>query len=138
MRFLRVSLRAVLAAALVVAAAAFLTGGTVTAVRTREGSATVSAGCAGERSPPGCAPAGWARGSTGTSGCCGSSSSSRLPLALTLWPSPTAGVVLLLAVLALVCLAVVEFLGRPPGPTAPEAACRRQARPDPRDREPGP
>ena len=37
MRFLRVSLRAVLAAALVVAAAAFLTGGTVTAVRTREG-----------------------------------------------------------------------------------------------------
>jgi hypothetical protein len=39
-------------------------------------------------------------------------------LALTFWTSPTAGVVLLLAVLMLVCLAVVEFLGRPPGPSA--------------------
>ena len=37
LRFLRVSLRAVLVAGLVVAAAAFLTGGSVTAVRTRQG-----------------------------------------------------------------------------------------------------
>jgi hypothetical protein len=42
-------------------------------------------------------------------------------LALTFWTQPTAGVVLLLAALALLCLAIVEFLGRPPGPTAVSA-----------------
>jgi hypothetical protein len=117
-RFLRVSLRAVLAAALVVAAAAFLTGGTVTAVRTREG---LSHGI------------GWLRGGAESAGLrtgrfgswvFGHKRLLRIlvvvaaALALTFWPSPTAGVVLLLAVLALVCLAVVEFLGRPPGATA--------------------
>jgi len=117
-RFLRVSLRAVLAAALVVAAAAFLTGATVTAVRTREG---LSHGI------------GWLRGGAESAGLrtgrfgswvFGHKRLLRIlvivaaALALTFWPSPTAGVVLLLAVLALVCLAVVEFLGRPPGPAA--------------------
>ena len=38
-------------------------------------------------------------------------------LALTFWTQPTAGTVLFLALLALLCLAIVEFLGRPPGPT---------------------
>jgi hypothetical protein len=117
-RFLRVSLRTVLAAALVVAAAAFLTGGTVSAVRTREG---LSHGI------------GWLRGGAESAGLRTGRVGSwvfghrRLlrilvvagaALALTLWTSPTAGVVLLLAVLALVCLAIVEFLGRPPGPAA--------------------
>jgi hypothetical protein len=117
-RFLRVSLRTVLAAALVVAGAAFLTGGTVTAVRTREG---LTHGI------------GWLRGGAESAGLRTGRVGSwvfahkRLlrilvvvaaALALTFWTSPTAGVVLLLAVLALVCLAIVEFLGRPPGPAA--------------------
>jgi hypothetical protein len=121
-RFLRVSLRAVLAAALVVAAAAFLTGGTVTAVRTREG---LSHGI------------GWLRGGAESAGLrtgrvgswvYGHKRLLRIlvvvaaALALTFWPSPTAGVVLLLAVLALVCLAIVEFLGRPPDAIALGAA----------------
>ena len=101
LRFLRVSLRAVLVAALVVAAAAFLTGGTVTAVRTREGLATASAGCGGERSRPGCAPAAWAPGCTGTRRLLRVLVVVAAALALTFWTSPTAGVVLLLAVLAL-------------------------------------
>ena len=117
-RFLRVSLRAVLAAALVVAAAAFLTGGTVTAVRTREG---LGHGI------------GWLRGGAESAGLRTGRVGTWVyrhkrvlrilvvvaaALALTFWTSPTAGAVLLPAVLALVCLAVVEFLGRPPGPTA--------------------
>ena len=117
-RFLRVSLRAVLAAALVVAAAAFLTGGTVTAVRTREG---LGHGIGWLRG--GAESAGLRTGRVGT-WVYGHKRLLRIlvvvaaALALTLWTSPTAGVVLLLAVLALVCLAVIEFLGRPPGPTA--------------------
>jgi hypothetical protein len=117
-RFLRVSLRAVLAAALVVAAAAFLTGGTVTAVRTREG---ISHGIGWLRG--GAESAGMRTGRVGT-WVYGHKRLLRIlvvvaaALALTLWPSPTAGVVLLLVVLMLVCLAVVEFLGRPPGTTA--------------------
>ncbi len=117
-RFLRVSLRAVLAAALVVAAAAFLTGGTVTAVRTREG---ISHGIGWLRG--GAESAGLRTGRVGT-WVYGHKRLLRIlvvvaaALALTFWTSPTAGVVLLLAVLMLVCLAVVEFLGRPPGPNA--------------------
>jgi hypothetical protein len=121
-RFLRVSLRTVLAAGLVVAAAAFLIGGSVTAVRTRQG---LSHGI------------GWLRGGAESAGfrtgrvgiwVYGHKRLLRIlvivaaALALTFWSQPTAGVVLLLAVLALVCLAIVEFLGRPPGATAVGAA----------------
>ena len=115
LRFLRVSLRAVLVAGLVVAAAAFFTGGSVTAVRTREG---LTHGI------------GWLRGGaesaglrTGVVGTWVFNHKRLLrvlvvvaaALALTFWSQPTAGVVLFLAVLTLLCLAIVEFLGRPPG-----------------------
>ena len=118
LRFLRVSLRAVLVAGLVVAGGAFLTGGSVTAVRTRQG---VAHGIGWLRG--GAESAGFRTGVVGTWVFAHKKLLRVLvvvaaALALTFWTQPTAGVVLLLALLALLCLAIVEFLGRPPGPTA--------------------
>ena len=118
LRFLRVSLRAVLVAGLVVAAAAFLTGGSVTAVRTRH---ELTHGIGWLRG--GAESAGLRTGPVGTWVYAHKKLLRVLvvvaaALALTFWTQPTAGVVLLLALLALLCLAIVEFLGRPPGPTA--------------------
>ena len=117
LRFLRVSLRAVLVAGLVVAAAAFLTGGSVTAVRTRQG---LTHGIGWLRG--GAESAGLRTGPVGTWVYAHKKLLRVLvlvaaALALTFWTQPTAGTVLLLALLALLCLAIVEFLGRPPGPT---------------------
>ena len=113
-RFLRSSLRAVLVAALVIAAAAFMTGGSVTAVSTRRGLVH---------------GIGWLRGgaesaglSTGAFGAWVWAHKRALRIgvvaagavALVFWTQPTVGVVVLLAVLVLLLLAVVEFLGRPP------------------------
>jgi hypothetical protein len=118
-RFLRTSLRAVLVAGLVVAAAAFMAGGSVTAVNTRRalthgiGRLRGGAESAGLRTG---AFGGWVwnhkrvvRVGIVAAGA----------VALIFWSQPTGGVVLLLAVLVLLCLAVVEFLARPPVAAAP-------------------
>lgn len=113
-RFLRTSLRAVAVLSLVVAMAAFVTGPTSAAVRTRE---TLEHGIGSLRG--GAEAAGFETGRVGawtfahkralrigvlvTGG-----------LVLAFWSRPTAWVVVVLAVLVVLCLAVVEFLGRPP------------------------
>jgi len=113
-RFLRAGLRSVLVLALVVAAGAFLTGQSTTAVRTRQGLA---------------GGLGWVRGSaehaglsTGPVGSWVYANKKALrigavvlaSLALVFWSRPTGKVVLLLAGLLLVALALIELLGRPP------------------------
>jgi hypothetical protein len=116
-RFLRLGLRTVLVLALVVAAGAFLTGRSVTAVRTRQGLAGAI---------------GWLRGSaeqaglrTGPVGTWVDANKRALritavalvALALVFWGRPTGKVVLGLTLALLFVLAVIEFLGRP-GPRA--------------------
>jgi hypothetical protein len=112
-RFLRLGLRAVLVLGLVVAAGAFLTGHSVTAVRTRQGLAH---------------GIGWLRGGaeraglrTGPVGVWVGAHKRALRvgavavagLALVFWGRPTGKVVILLAVLLLVALALIELLGQP-------------------------
>jgi hypothetical protein len=112
-RFLRTGLRTVAVLGLVVAAGAFLSGGSVTAVRTRRGLA---------------GGIGWLRsGATSIgfrTGPVGSWVNAHKPalrigavavagLALVFWGQPTGKVVILLAALLLVLLGIIEFLGQP-------------------------
>jgi hypothetical protein len=116
--YLRLGLRTVLVLALVMAAGAFVTGQSATAVRTRQ---RLAAGI------------GWLRGSaehagwrTGPVGIWVYANKQLLriaavtlaALALVFWGQPTGKVVALLAGLLLVALALIEFLGRPPERTA--------------------
>jgi hypothetical protein len=116
-RFLRLGLRTILVLALVVAAGAFLSGQSVTAVRTRQGLASAI---------------GWLQGSaehaglrTGPVGTWVGANKRALritavaaaALALVFWDRPTGKVVLGLTLALLVVLAVIEFLGR----AAPDA-----------------
>jgi hypothetical protein len=116
-RFLRTSLRAVLMAGLVVAAAAFLSGRSVTAVSTRR---ALTRGIGRLRG--GAESAGLHTGAFG-SWVWAHKRALRVgvvaagAVALIFWSQPTAGVVVLLTVLVLLVLAVVEFLGRPPAGT---------------------
>jgi hypothetical protein len=118
-RFLRLGLRTILVLALVVAAGAFLTGQSVTAVRTRQGLSGAI---------------GWLQGSaehaglrTGPVGTWVDANKRVLriaavavaALALVFWGRPTGKVVLGLTLALLVALALIEFLGRP-GPRAQE------------------
>jgi hypothetical protein len=117
-RFLRAGLRTVLVLGLVVAAGAFLTGPSVTAVRTRR---SLAGGI------------GWLQGSaehaglrTGPVGSWVHAHRRALrigavvlaSLALVFWGRPTGKVVIGLALALLVVLAIIEFLGRPPVRTA--------------------
>jgi tetrahydromethanopterin S-methyltransferase subunit B len=113
-RFIRTALRALLVVGLVVAAAAFLTGPSVTAVRTREG---IKSGFGwlrrlGERQGVNTGPVGqWTyqhrRGLR-------ISAVGLAALLFVFWGHPTAGVVILLVVLLLVVLGLIELIGRPP------------------------
>jgi hypothetical protein len=111
-RFLRLGLRTVLALSLVVAAGAFLTGRSVTAVRTRQGVGRAIASLQGR--------AGFSTGPVGV-WVYGHKRALRIgavalaALALVFWGLPTGKVVLGLTLALLVVLAVIEFLGRPPG-----------------------
>ena len=113
-RFLRAGLRTVLVLGLVVAAGAFLTGPSVTAVRTRQGLAGAI---------------GWLQGSaehaglrTGPVGTWVHANKRALrigavvlaALVLVFWERPTGKVVLGLTLALLLALAIIEFLGRPP------------------------
>jgi hypothetical protein len=112
-RFLRTGLRTVAVLGLVVAAGAFLSGGSVTAVRTRRGLTGAI---------------GWLRsGATSIgfrTGPVGSWVHAHKPalrigavavagLALVFWGQPTGKVIILLAALLLVVLGIIEFLGQP-------------------------
>jgi hypothetical protein len=112
-RFLRIGLRTVAVLGLVVAAGAFLSGGSVTAVRTRQGLTRAinwlrsGATSVGFRTGP---VGSWVHahkralriGAVAVTG-----------LALVFWGQPTGKVVILLAVLLLVMLGIIEFLGQP-------------------------
>jgi hypothetical protein len=112
-RFLRLGLRTVLVLGLVVAAAAFLTGQSVTAVRTRQGLSNAIGWLAG-----GAERAGFSTGPVGrwvytNKRALRIGAVALAALALVFWDRPTGKVVLGLTLALLVVLAVIEFLGRP-------------------------
>jgi hypothetical protein len=121
-RFLRLGLRTILVLALVVAAGAFLTGQSVTAVRARQGLSR-AIGWGADRAGFSTGPVGaWVYehkralriGAVTLAG-----------LALVFWGRPTGKVVLGLTLALLVVLAIIEFLGRRPGPAPVEVAAGR-------------
>ena len=121
-RFLRQGLRATGLAFLLLAAGAFLTGGSVTAVRTRQ---ALVRGIGGLRG--GAESAGLRTGRLG-----GWVHTYRRPLrvgsvvlgllALMLWPDVAVGDVIITAVAVLLFAAVVEFLNHPPDAAEPAPA----------------
>ena len=113
----RLGLRAVLVLALVVAAGAFLSGPSTTAVGTRQ-RLTAAIG----RLRGGAGEAGLRTGPVGTwvdanRQLLRIGAVTLAALALVFWGQPTGKVILLLAGLLLVALALIEFLGQPPRPT---------------------
>jgi hypothetical protein len=121
-RFLRLGLRTVLVLGLVIALAAFFTGRSITAVRARAG---VSKGI------------GWLRGGaekagfrTGPVGAWVYTYKRVLwiaviaiaALVLVFWDQPTGKVIIGITIGVLVALVIIEFLGRPPSPEAPETS----------------
>jgi hypothetical protein len=121
-RFLRLGLRTVLVFGLVIALAGFLTGRSITAVRAR----------AGLRNG-----IGWLRGGaeqagfrTGPVGAWVYTYKRVLwiaviaiaALVLVFWDQPTGRVIIGITLGVLVALVIIEFLGRPPSPAAPELA----------------
>jgi hypothetical protein len=118
-RFLRLGLRTILVLALVVAAGAFLSGSSATAVRTRQGLTGAIAWLQGSAEQ-----AGFRTGPVGT-WVHANKRALRIgavvlaALALAFWNRPTGKVVLGLTLVLLVVLALIEFLGRPaPRPVA--------------------
>jgi hypothetical protein len=117
-RFLRLGIRTVFVLALVVAAGAFLSGQSVTAVRTREGLSHAIGWLAG-----GAERAGFSTGPVGTWVYANKrvlriGAVALAALALVFWGRPTGKVVLGLTLALLVVLAIIEFLGRPARPAA--------------------
>ena len=112
-RFMRLGLRTILMLALVVAAGAFLTGGSVTAVRTRQGLAGAIAWLQGSAEHAGLRtrPVGVWVGANKRALRIGAVTLACL--ALVFWGRPTGKVVLGLTLALLVVLALIEFLGRP-------------------------
>ena len=115
--YLRLGLRAVLVLALVVAAGAYLSGPSTTAVRTRQ---RLTAGIGRLRG--GAEQAGFRTGPVGAWVYANKQllrigAVTLAVLALVFWGQPTGKVILLLARLLLVALALIEFLGRPPQPS---------------------
>jgi hypothetical protein len=113
-RFLRLGLRTVLVLALVVAAGAFLSGQSVTAVRTRQSLAHAVGWLQG-----GAEQAGFSTGPVGTwvyahKRALRVGAVILAALALVFWGRPTGKVVLGLTLALLVVLAIIEFLGRRP------------------------
>jgi hypothetical protein len=115
--YLRLGLRAVLVLALVVAAGAFLSGPSTTAVGTRQrltaaiGRLRGGAGQAGLRTGP---VGAWVDANKQLLRI---GAVTLAVLALVFWGQPTGKVILLLAGLLLVALALIEFLGQPRRPT---------------------
>ena len=120
-RFIREALRTLLVVGLVVAAGAFFTGPSVTAVRTRSG---IASGLGwvrrlGERSGVSTGPVG-----TWTYAHRKGLRVGAVALAAVVfvfWGRPTAAVVILIAVLLVVVLGLIELIGRPPAAAPPTA-----------------
>jgi hypothetical protein len=117
-RFLRLGLRTVLVLGLVIAAGAFLTGQSVTAVRTRQSLTGAIGWLQGSAEQ-----AGLRTGPVGTwvydhKRALRIGAVAVAALALVFWGRPTGKVIILLAVLLMVALAIIEFLGRPGHRTA--------------------
>ena len=112
-RFLRLGLRTILVLALVVAAGAFLTGQSVTAVRTRQGLNSAIGWLAGsaERAGLRTGPVGTWVGANKRALRIGAVTLAAL--ALVFWDRPTGKVVLGLTLALLIILAIIEFLARP-------------------------
>jgi hypothetical protein len=124
-RFLRLGLRTILVLALVVAAGAFLSGQSVTAIRTRQGLARAIASLQG-----GAEQAGLRTGPVGTwvgahKRALRIAAVVAASLALVFWGRPTGKVVIGLALALLVVLAIIEFLGRSPGRQPGEVSTRQ-------------
>jgi hypothetical protein len=112
--YLRLGLRTILVLALVVAAGAFLTGQSTTALRTRQRLTTGIGWLRGSAEH-----AGWRTGPLGTWVYANKTllriaAVTLATLALVFWGQPTGQTILLLAGLLLVALALIEFLGQPP------------------------
>jgi hypothetical protein len=115
-RFLRAGLRTVLVLAPVVAAGAFLSSTSVTAVRTRTALAS-AIGSGAERAGIATGPVGvWVYAHKGALRV---GAVALACLALVFWGRPTGKVVLGLTLALLVALAIIELLGRPPEPVQP-------------------
>ena len=117
-RFLRLGLRTILVLSLVVAASAFLTGQSVTAMRTRQGLTGAIGWLQGSAEH-----AGWRTGPVGTwiydhKRALRIAAVTAAALTLVFWGRPNGKVIIGLAVALLVALAVIEFLGRPSHHTA--------------------
>jgi hypothetical protein len=117
-RFLRLGLRTILVLALVVAAGAFLSGRSVTAVRTRQGLVGAIGWLAGsaERAGLRTGPVGsWVEANKRTLRVAAVAVAA---LVLVFWGRPTGKVVLGLTLALLIVLALIEFLARPARVTA--------------------
>jgi hypothetical protein len=117
-RFLRLGLRTVLVFGLIIALGAFLTGASVTAVRTR---AALGSGIAWLRG--GAERAGFRTGPVGAwvyryKRVLQFAVLGIAALVLVFWDRPTGKVIIILTLCVLVVLAIIEFLGRPPTPVA--------------------
>jgi hypothetical protein len=118
-RFIKTALRTLLVVGLVVALAAFLTGPSAAAVKTR---GAFSSGFAwirrrGERQGVSTGPVGeWTYAHRHVLRIC---AVGLFALIFVFWGHPTAAVVILLVVLLLVVLGLIELIARPPGPAAP-------------------
>jgi hypothetical protein len=120
-RFLRTALRAVAALGIVVALAAFLAGPSTLAMWTR---ATATNGIGSARGSA--EAAGWNPGRVGTwtfehRRWLWVAVAVLWALVLMLWDQPTGLVVVWTAFVAVLLLALIEFLGRPPGPAPVDA-----------------
>jgi hypothetical protein len=124
-RFIKEGLRGILVLGLVVAGAAFITGPSVTAVRTR---AAFTSGLAWARRSG--EHAGVSTGPVGTwtyahRHALRISAVALIALLFVFWGQPTAAVVIVLVILLLVILGLIELIGRPPAvPAAPETAAQ--------------
>ena len=121
-RFLRLGLRTVLVFGLIVALAGFLTGRSITAVRARAG---LRRGIAWLRG--GAEKAGFRTGPVGAwvytyKRVLRFAVLGIAALVLVFWNQPTGKVIIGITICVLVVLVIIEFLGRPPSPAAPEVA----------------
>jgi hypothetical protein len=117
-RFLRAGLRTVLVLGLVVAAGAFLSGNSVTAVRTRQGLVAAIARLRGSAEQAGLRTGPVGAWVAANKRVLQAGAVALASLALVFWGRPTGKVVILLAVLLLLALAVIEFLSQPSERTA--------------------
>ena len=124
-RFIKTGLRTILVLGLVVAAAAFLTGPSVTAVRTRAAFASglARARRSGEHAGLSTGPVGqWTYAHRHGLRI---SAVALAALIFVFWGRPTAAVVIVIAIVLLVILGLIELIGRPPAqPAAPETAAQ--------------